>query len=177
MFFYVTLLSITMSLIIFAGIYDFFRLRIPNYIPVILIGTFFLTYTTTLITDINSFQSIQSHLLAGMITFIIMFTLFCLKLFGGGDAKLIPVIALWVGVEGVFFFLLWTALFGFPLAITALFLKNTKTGNNFANKISSHKIFNKGWIKALANGRNVVPYGIAIAAGAIITFIELDYLP
>lgn len=170
-------MGIALCIVLYSALYDFFRLRIPNYIPVALVVVFFITFTLAHVYNMPVFQPLINHLMIGGLTFILMFTAFAFKLMGGGDAKIIPALALWFGSDGLVYFLLWTALWGFPLALTAIILRKTKLGNRLSKTLSSHKILDKGWIKALANGENVVPYGIAIAAGAVMTFIKLDYLP
>lgn len=177
MFIYLIFLSLTVALFITAALYDFFRLRIPNIIPIIITGCFFLSYFAAQLDNHVVFQSLSAHLMIGGIVFAIMLIMFFLKIMGGGDAKLIPAIALWVGTDGIAEFLFITILSGFPLAIIALLLKNTKIGHRISLKISHFSIFSQGWIKALANQQNVVPYGIAIAVGGIASFRTLGYLP
>lgn len=177
MIIYLTLIFFMLGLFAFAALNDFFKLKIPNYISVTIIALFALAYLVCQFIDFNPFQPLGNHLTAGGLLFIIMFGMFAFNLIGGGDAKLIPAAALWVGTEGLAYFVLVTILWGFPLALVALFFKNTTIGNKITIKISGHKYFTEGWIKALANGENVVPYGIAIAAGVITTFISFDYLP
>tara|TARA_B100001750_G_C15454471_1_gene570765 strand:+ start:824 stop:1354 length:531 start_codon:yes stop_codon:yes gene_type:complete len=174
---YQLFLFLTVGLFILSAVFDFFRLRIPNIIPILIIFFFFAAYSSTVWNDTTIFQSFTSHLMAGIIVFIVMLILFFTNVMGGGDAKLLPAIALWTGMAGLPDFMFITIMAGFPLALIALLLKNTKIGHRFTVKISKYRFFSYGWIKALANGQNVVPYGIAIAVGGIASFRTLGYLP
>lgn len=173
---YFIFLSLTVTLITASAFSDFFRLKIPNIIPLSITIAFFIAYYGANAAELNHFQSLSDHIKTGAIVFVISVVLFFLNVMGGGDAKLIPAIALWVGSTGLMHFLFATALAGLPLAIIAILLKKTESGKITAKKISSYKFFAYSWIKALANQQNVVPYGMAIAVGGISTFYTLGYL-
>ena len=174
---YTTFLLFTVGLIIASGFSDFLKLKIPNILPIAIAVSFFPAYFAAHYSGEDVFQNMSSHLQSGAVLFIIMLCLFFFNIVGGGDAKLIPAIALWTGTIGLPHFILWTIIAGFPLAIIALVFKNNSYGQKAAIKISNYEVFSNGWIKALANNKNVVPYGIAIAAGGIVSFRFLGYLP
>ncbi|GAB4121043.1 MAG: hypothetical protein Kow00104_04370 [Rhodothalassiaceae bacterium] len=85
----------------------------------------------------------------------------CLGLFaagamGGGDAKLIPVMALWVGTDGIATFLYVMALAGGLVALAMLVYRAIRRRRVPAGMLSSGS----------------VPYALAIAAGGIAALLE-----
>lgn len=173
-----TLTVFTAGLIIAGAVTDFLKLRIPNIIPLLIILCFVGAYGLHMVLDTNaSFQDLSSHLYAFGGTLVVMMVLFFLKLFGGGDAKIIAAIALWTGTSGLAHFFMITTVMGGILAITSLTLTKTKIGKTIITKLLKHHSLQNGWVGALAKGTNVVPYGIAIAVGGIGAFRSLGYLP
>ena len=177
MVFHLTFLLFATGLIIASAFSDFLKLRIPNIFSVAIALSFFPAYFAADMGGNDIFQPLNAHLKAGGIIFVAMLILFFLKTMGGGDAKLLPAIALWTGTAGLPNFLFWTIMAGFPLALIAVFFRSTNPGQKLALKISNYELFSNGWIKALANKKNIVPYGIAIALGGIGSFRFLGYLP
>jgi prepilin peptidase CpaA len=176
MILYFTLTLFASGIIIFAAVNDFLHLKIPNIISLTLVFLFFIAFSIDyFFIEEVIFESLFSHVKIGLIVFIIMLIAFFMKYMGGGDAKLIPAIALWVGTEGVAQFAIVTAFIGMPLALIALFFSRTSVGLNLAEKIARNHFFSQGWINALANKKNVVPYGIAIAIGGLYAFFDVGY--
>jgi prepilin peptidase CpaA len=172
-----TLIVFTSGLIMAAAVTDFLKLKIPNSVSGAIIICFTIAYGTQEILGKNAFQDLSSHLISGGVMLAIMMVLFFLKLFGGGDAKLIPAVALWTGLNGLPLFLMVTTISGGALALVSIALRKTKTGQRFVTKMLRFPTLQNGWIGALAKGENVVPYGIAIAIGAIVSFRHIGYLP
>lgn len=173
-----TLTLFTSGLIIAGAVTDFLKLKIPNILPVLIILCFIGAYGLHTILDTNaSFQELPSHLYAFGGTLVVMMLLFFLKLFGGGDAKIIAAIALWTGTGGLSMFLMLTTVAGGGLAILSIILRKTKIGQVIITRLLRMPYLKEGWVGALARGTNVVPYGIAIAIGGIGTFRSLGYLP
>ena len=93
--------------------------------------------------------------LAGLAVGIAMFAL---RWIGGGDAKLIAASAMWLGWSGVTPFLLWTAIAGGLLALALMTLRKSPL------HLDS---FGPAWFGRLMTPGADVPYGVAIAAGAL----------
>lgn len=91
------------------------------------------------------------HMLAFLAAFVACFALFSLNVFGGGDAKLIPGVVLWLGPAAVTPFLFAMALVGGLLGIILIIARNTLPAGNIV-------------IMQKASG---VPYAVAIAAGVV----------
>ena len=172
-----TLILFTSGLIIAGAITDFLKLKIPNILPVAITLCFIAAYATQEILEKNAFQDLSSHLISGGVMFVIMVVLFFLKLFGGGDAKIIPAIALWTGSNGLPLFLMITTIAGGVLALTSIGLRKTTVGQSIVTRALKIPAIQNGWVNALAKGDNVVPYGMAIAIGGIASFRHLGYLP
>jgi prepilin peptidase CpaA len=81
---------------------------------------------------------------------------------GGGDAKLFAAAALWLGWPTAVAFLAWTAIAGGALAVTLL----------VARKATPLVLSAQGpaWIGRLLEPKGDVPYGAAIAFGALAAY-------
>jgi len=151
-------------LIVLAALSDLATLRIPNWISIALLVLFF----TFAVLEIGRSISLPLHI-------IVAVGLFCLGLvpynfgwFGGGDVKLLAAVALWAGPEGVLPFLFFTTLagaaFGLLIIIGDRFLG--LDGKSNANGRLSAYI--PHWLQ-----RKIVPYGLAIGVGALLTIPAL----
>ncbi len=92
---------------------------------------------------------------------VCMFCLFSMGWIGGGDAKLVAAIALWVGAEHTLAYLFATAIFGAVLTLLLL---------QFRSVVLPAFCIRVSWILNLHTSGSGVPYGVAIAAGALFTF-------
>lgn len=93
--------------------------------------------------------------------------MFAMGWIGGGDAKLFAASALWLGFAGALPFLAWTAVAGGLLALGLL----------GARKIAPALPFRgPPWVDRLLLDGGDVPYGIAIAAGALAAFPQSGLL-
>jgi len=136
----------------FASVKDMASLTIPNWVNA---GIALVFVPAALFVDI-SLATFGWHLLTGVIAFIICFVLFSVGAFGGGDAKMIPAVALWMGPLGIYPFLIGTTLAGGLLAMAVIFARK-----------SIPQAFAPGFVRATMQDGNGVPYGVAISAGAI----------
>lgn len=173
-----TLTLFTSGLIMAGAVTDFLKLKIPNILPILIIGCFAIAYPLAMhLGTAASFQPLSSHLTAFGISFVAMAILFFMRLFGGGDAKMIPAVTLWCGTDGLGIFLMIMSIIGGLLAIISITTRKTKFGQTLITKLLKYQSLQNGWVNALAKGTNVVPYGIAIAIGGIAAFRTLGYLP
>jgi prepilin peptidase CpaA len=144
-------------LMIVAAATDATSLRIPNWVCGLLVILFFpAAYANGMAA--NEFGW---HLLTGVILFCAGYVLFSLGIFGGGDGKLMAAAGLWFGTASTLQFLFLTAMAGglLVIIIAALALAQTHfeaTGASFSASL-----------KKLAPK---VPYGVALAVGAILAF-------
>ncbi len=140
-----------------AGIGDVMTYKIPNWLTA-LIGLMFFPaafYAGMPMAEMGW------HLAGAAIVLVCCFILFCFGQFGGGDAKLLTVAGLWIGFSWLMAFLVTVAILG---GILALLMQLW-----WAVKLQ----FEAAGIKAISDKVKSsidLPYGIAIAGGAIFTF-------
>lgn len=150
-----------------AGWSDFKGMTIPNTCHVLILGAFALAAVCVYLSPTPVFEPLRWHLGAAVVTFVVTFIMFQLRLMGGGDSKLLTVYALWVAFAGLPSLLFYTALIGALVGIAALIIKRRKP---FANPPE------KSWIGRVQAGESRVPYGIPIVCGAFISFWQSGYL-
>lgn len=165
----------------FVGVFDFSFYRIPNII---------LFFLCLLFAGYGSLYLSMGDILwalgvfAGLLAF--GFVLFNFHFIGAGDAKYLAVAGLWVGLSGILKFLLIVSLAGGALSLLYLLLGNhmaylSDLSWTYIQKLESNFSFLKRlWFwsgkgaeggKRVKVGTQTVPYGIAIATGAIMTFL------
>lgn len=165
---YVFAFVAVLGLCVLAAVQDFKGFRIPNIIPAAMIGLFVLAFGVTSFTGQASdvFAPILSHLLAGGIVLALTTGMYAAKLLGAGDSKFATAVALWTGLSGFAAFMFYMAVAGGLLGGAALLLRKYKPfsavpAGSFLDKAQS--------------GDNAVPYGIAIAIGAMVGFAFTGY--
>ena len=89
------------------------------------------------------------------------FVMFALGVIGGGDAKLAAVTALWFGADHTLAYLIYTMLLGGALALAILLFRMLPL---------PARLENGSWIARLHARRGAMPYGVAMAAAALIVF-------
>ena len=144
------------ALVLAGAMSDAARFTIPNW----LCGLIVLTFPAAAFAAGLGWPEIGLHLLGGLIAFLIGFALFGPGWIGGGDAKMFAAAALWFGWPMTLEFLLHTVIAGGVLALVLLALRHSLV----------HAPALAGRIAGSALAKDApVPYGIAIAAGALWT--------
>jgi prepilin peptidase CpaA len=151
------LLAILPTLVIVAGLKDLTSMKIPNWISGLLILGFF---PATLSVGLPP-GAIGIHLAVGVAALLIGMGLFTLNLLGGGDVKLMAAACLWLGLSGSGVFVLATAVVGglFSLALLAS-----------RACLPPYVGAGPGWLVQLMKPNGHIPYGVAIAIGALIAW-------
>ncbi len=150
------LLLIFPAAMAFAGAMDLFTMTIPNRISLVLLALFgVVVLAAGLPSDV-----IASHLSAGVLMLAVGLLMFALGWVGGGDAKILAVGALWLGFENLPAFLLFTGIFG---SVLTIFLLNYRGYPANAFPLPD-------WALRLHRQETGLPYGIAIAASALLVF-------
>lgn len=134
---------------------DVARYRIPNWLCLTLAASFPLAALAAGL----PLASIGAQLLAGGVALALCAGLFWLRWMGGGDAKLIAVAVLWLGVSGLMDFIFVTALAGGVLALMLILMRSARVRPMLP---AGH-----AWLDKLANPGGPAPYGVAICAGAL----------
>jgi len=151
----IVVLAIFPALLVVAAVSDLLTLRIPNWISLAILGLFLLVAPFAGL----SWLIIGSHLALGAVLLVVGMVMFSLNLLGGGDVKLMAAIGLWTGWLALPAFLVWAALVGGALALTILL---------FRKGLFLAAFVMKPWILRLHDRQEGIPYGIALAGGALI---------
>ncbi len=136
---------------------DVLTFTIPNRISVALLGGFWIC---SLSLGMSS-PILLGHLTAGLLMFLVGFAMFALGWIGGGDAKLLAAAALWIGLDHLLPFLFWTALLGGALSIALL---------TYRSILPPVWLLSQSWAMRLHDRKEGIPYGVAIAGGALIVY-------
>jgi len=148
----------------FAAASDLFTMTISNKLSLGLIVLFVLLFPLTGI----HFADLGMHLLAGGVVLAVTFVCFALGWIGGGDAKFASVIALWLGWTHVLDFLVTAAIFGGGLTLLVLVFRRWMILPAFA--------LGQTWLERLHDSRSGVPYGIALAAAAMVVYPDTIWM-
>jgi len=145
-------------LVIWAAVRDATSYTIPNWIPLALIGAFPVAAVATGL----PLASAGVDLAVGAVALFVGMAMFALRWIGGGDAKLFAAAALWLGLSPSLTYLAVTALAGGALAVGLLALRSAM--------LKPYVPQGPSWFARLASPGENVPYGVAIALGALAAF-------
>lgn len=151
------LLLVFPALMAFAAFSDLFTMRISNRLVLITAASFF---ALALLGGL-SIEAIGMHVAVGAIVLAVTFALFAAGWIGGGDAKMAAAIAMWMGFAHVMPFLLYAAALGGVLTLAILVMRS---------HMLPSALLGVGWVEKLHDPQTGVPYGIALAAAAILVF-------
>jgi prepilin peptidase CpaA len=140
----------------YAAASDLLTMRIPNSVS---LGTAAAFLVLAPIAGMPA-QEMLMHLAVGSAVLIAGMALFSLRLVGGGDAKLLAAASLWIGHEQLLAFLVYVTIFGGVLALLLLAYRRTPAG----------ALPLPAWAARLHNSGEGMPYGLAIAAGALAVY-------
>lgn len=150
------LLLVFPLLMIYGATMDVLTMRIANRISIVLVAAFVITAAIAGMPLATMLQ----HAAVGVAVLLVGMALFQFRLVGGGDAKLLSAAALWIGYGQLVPFLVWVTVFGGLLALLVLAYRNFPAG----------ALPLPGWALRLHRQGEGMPYGVAIAAGALIVY-------
>jgi len=151
------ILTVFPAAVVFAGAMDLFTMTIPNRISLMLLGAFVVLAPFA---GLGPWQ-MAYHFGAGLLVLAVGILLFIPGWIGGGDAKLAAAIALWMGFENLFPYLFFVALAGGMLA-TAF--------SAFRGMPLPNMIVAEPWAVRLHGRDGGIPYGVALAGGALCVY-------
>ena len=146
------------ALVLVAALKDVISFTIPNWISLALLAIF----PVAALAAGLPFPAIGLHVAVGVGGLALGLVMFALRLMGGGDAKLIAAVSLWLGLAAMPQFLAATAMAGGALAITVLAMRSAA--------MRPVVLMGPRWVLRLAEPREGIPYGVAIAVGALAAF-------
>ena len=148
------ILTVFPAAVAFAAAMDVFTMTIPNRISLALVAAFVLLAPMMGLGP----WAMASHFGAGLVVLAGGILLFIPGWIGGGDAKLAAAVALWLGFDHVLIFLLCASLVGGSLATTILALRQLPMPVMIAAQ---------PWAARLHSRGGGIPYGVALAIGAL----------
>jgi prepilin peptidase CpaA len=158
----VALLTVLPGAVAFAAAMDLLTMTIPNRVSAAMAVAFF---PLAALAGLGPAE-IASHIGAGLLLLVIGLLLFIGGWFGGGDAKLMAAIALWLGFENLVAYLVYVALAGGVLA--ALF-------SSVRAAPLPRALLGQDWALRLHHPNGGIPYGIALAAGALLVYPQTSW--
>jgi prepilin peptidase CpaA len=151
------------ALMAFAAASDLFTMTISNRISLALVAGFVLLATF----GGMGLHDVMFHLAAGAIVLVCAFTMFATGWVGGGDAKLASAIALWFGFTWLFDYLVYAALVGGALTFLILQFRKWPLPAAISGQL---------WLQRLHETKGGIPYGIALAIGALMIYPETEWM-
>jgi prepilin peptidase CpaA len=151
------------ALMAFAACSDLFTMTISNRVSLALVAGFF---ALAFVIGMNP-ALIMSHLGAGAAVLVVAFVFFARGWIGGGDAKLAAATALWLGFDHLMPYLLYASLFGGLLTIVLLNVRTMPLPSLLSGQ---------PWAQRLHRQDSGVPYGIALAASALVVYPDTIWM-
>jgi prepilin peptidase CpaA len=113
------------------------------------------------------FYDILSHLGAGAVVLAVAFACFAMGWIGGADAKVAAAAALWFGFGHLLNYLVYASLFGGALTLLLIQFRQWPLPYPFTGQ---------AWLLKLHAKESGIPYGIALAIGALMIYPETEWI-
>jgi len=151
------------AMMAFAASSDLLTMTISNRVSLILAGGFFALAAA----NGMSVTDVLAHVGAAAVVLAFAFGFFVRGWIGGGDAKLAAATALWLGFDHLMPYLLYASLFGGALTLLLVQFRMTPLPELLAKQ---------EWVQRLHRKDGPVPYGIALAAAALIVYPDTPWM-
>ncbi len=151
------------ALMAFAAASDLFTMTISNRISLALIACFLVLAPAS---GMGAYE-VLLHFAAGATVLVIAFGCFAMGWVGGGDAKVAAAAALWFGFAHLLNYLLYASLFGGALTLLLL---------QFRQWPLPYALAGQAWLMRLHAKESGIPYGIALALGALLIYPETEWV-
>jgi prepilin peptidase CpaA len=145
------------ALMAFAAASDLFSMTISNKVSLALVAGFFIVAPAAGL----GVEAMLWHVGAGLTVLAVTFVFFARGWIGGGDAKLAAATALWFGFEQLMNYAIYASLLGGALTLGLLALRGLPLPAMLARQ---------EWIERLHRPNSGIPYGIALAAAALLVY-------
>jgi prepilin peptidase CpaA len=155
----VLVLMVLPALLALAAGWDLASYTIPNALPLALIAAFAVFGVAAGLPG----AALGVHLAAGLVGLAAGFAMFAAGWIGGGDAKLFAATTLWFGFADLLTYTLTSAVLGGGLTLLILMARRMPLPAG---------LIGQSWIARLHDAKSGVPYGVALAAGALLTLPE-----
>src|SRR5258708_9711577 len=151
------------ALMAFAAGSDLFTRTISNRVWLALVAGFLILP----VAGGMGLPDILSHIGAGAAVLVVAFSCFAMGWVGGGDAKVASSVALWFGFAHLMDYLLYASVFGGALTLLLL---------QFRQWPLPYALTGQAWLTKLHAKESGVPYGIALAIGALMIYPETEWV-
>ena len=151
------------ALMAFAAASDLFTMTISNRVSLALVAGFL---ALAVLSGLG-FYDILSHICAGLTVLTVAFACFAMGWVGGGDAKVAAAAALWFGFGHLLGYLVYASLFGGALTLLLLQFRQWPLPYAFSGQ---------AWLLKLHAKESGIPYGIALAIGALAIYPETEWV-
>ena len=156
-------LTLFPAVMAFAASSDLFTMTIANRVSLILVGGFVLLAVMTGMSG----AAMLAHAEAGACVLAVTFAFFSFGWIGGGDAKLAAATALWLGFGHLVEYLLYASLLGGVLTVLLI---------QFRAMPMPRLLLGREWAERLHRRGGGVPYGIALAAAALLVYPHTEWM-
>jgi prepilin peptidase CpaA len=151
------------ALMAFAAASDLFTMTISNRVSLALA----LGFVALALLSGMGWYDLLSHIGAGAAVLVVAFACFAMGWVGGGDAKVAAAAALWFGFGHLLNYLVYASLFGGALTLLLLQFRQWPLPYPFAGQ---------AWLTRLHAKESGIPYGIALAIGALMVYPETEWI-
>jgi len=151
------------ALMAFAAASDLFTMTISNRVSLALAAGFLVLAFASGMAPL----AVMMHLAAGAIVLVAAFVCFAMGWIGGGDAKVAAAAALWFGFMHLLNYLVYASLFGGVLTLLLLQFRQWPLPYVLAGQL---------WLLKLHAKESGIPYGIALAVGALMIYPETEWI-
>lgn len=151
----IALVLVFPALVILGAATDVAAFTIPNWISLGLAAVFL----PAALAMGMPLPAMGLHLAVGAVALVAGIAMFAAGWIGGGDAKLFAAAALWLGLPAAPTYLAATGIAGGVLVAVLLVLRS--------GALRTRALAGPAWVARLAEPAGGVPYGVAIAAGAL----------
>ena len=151
------------ALMAFAAASDLFTMTISNRVSLALAAGFLALALASGMAP----SDILMHLAAGSVVLVGAFACFAFGWIGGGDAKVAASAALWFGFAHLLNYMVYASLFGGVLTLALL---------QFRQWPLPYALSGQAWLLRLHAKESGIPYGIALAVGALMIYPETDWI-
>jgi prepilin peptidase CpaA len=151
------------TIMAFAASSDLFTMTISNRVTVTLMVGF---AVLALISGMAPGDAL-SHVCAALTVLAVTFVFFSFGWIGGGDAKLAAATALWLGFDHLMAYLVYASIFGGILTLAMIRFRLTPLNSTLAGQ---------DWVMRLHRSDSGVPYGIALAAAALLIYPDTSWM-
>ncbi|MEH2552582.1 prepilin peptidase CpaA [Bradyrhizobium algeriense] len=151
------------ALMAFAAASDLFTMTISNRVSLALIAGF----VALAVLGGMGLHDILLHFGAGAAVLVVAFGCFAMGWVGGGDAKVAASVALWFGFDHLLNYLLYVSLLGGALTVLLI---------QFRQWPLPSLLTGQPWLNRLHDKQSGIPYGIALAIGALIVYPQTEWI-